>query len=410
MSDTVFGKQCREKYFSHIPKEITPVNHGAYGIVPTKVLEAHRDAMLAEAAFPDKYIHLDHPQNYKLALKLVASIIGADWRNLALVNSTTAAANCILRSQTIIKPGVTIAVTSQCFGSNLNTIKYLTDVHDVGVVTIDISPNLTESEILGRFKEAFVINSDIEFLHFELIPLTPAFKLPYEEIIKLSRQHGIKTIVDGAHSIGQIHLDFSNENFRPDFWFSNLHKWCYVPKGSCVIYVDPKFHGSIVPWPIQWGHDIPINENTLVDKFEFVNLKHYPIVAVIPTAIDVRKEMGGEHAINSYCSNLAEKVGKELSSAWGTRQVIYSPLLAMVNVELPLSPIKAEGSLYSFNHWMVEKMSTKGTYAPIFKLNNKWFVRLSCQVYNELDDFITAGSILLETIEEWNELHSAQST
>ncbi|KAG7195272.1 uncharacterized protein KQ657_003798 [Scheffersomyces spartinae] len=402
MSQVPFGKQNRAKFFSNISKDVIPVNHGAYGVVPDEVLEAHRKAMISEASFPDKYINLIHPQNYKKALQLVATVIGADWHNLALVNSTTAAANCVLRSQTLIKPGVTIAITSHCFGSNLNTIKYLNDVHDVKFVTINISPFMQPREILDQFREAFTGNTAIEFVHFELIPLAPPFMMPYKEILALSRQFGVKTIVDAAHSIGQIHLDFSDESCRPDIWFSNLHKWCYVPKGSCVMHVDPKHHGSLVPWPIQYGHDIPINENTLVDKFQYVNLKNYPIVAVIPTAIEVRKEMGGEEAINSYCSSLAENVGKELSNLWGTKKVIYSPQLAMVNIQLPVVPLDPLDPSNSMQLWMCEKMCSKGTFAPTFKVEGEWYVRFSCQVYNELEDFIKTGKILLDTINEWN--------
>lgn len=57
-----FGKKFREAYFN-IDKDVTPVNHGSYGLVPIPVQEAFLDHMKRDMAYPDRYIRQEQRQD-----------------------------------------------------------------------------------------------------------------------------------------------------------------------------------------------------------------------------------------------------------------------------------------------------------------------------------------------------------
>lgn len=57
---------------------------------------------------------------------------------------------------------------------------------------------------------------------FETITSVPAARFPFEKITKLCREREFFSVIDGAHGVGQIHLDLAE--LDPDFFVSNCHK------------------------------------------------------------------------------------------------------------------------------------------------------------------------------------------
>ena len=69
--------------------------------------------------------------------------------------------------------------------------------------------------------------------------------LPIEEIIKESKRLGILTIIDGAHTPGQIPLNISK--LDPDFYIGACHKWLCSPKGASFLYVKKELQDNMGP-------------------------------------------------------------------------------------------------------------------------------------------------------------------
>lgn len=75
--------------------------------------------------------------------------------------------------------------------------------------------------------------------------------MPVREICEMARSRGIETIVDGAHSFGQ--LDFKRDDLQCDYFGSSLHKWLYAPKGAGLLYVRKDKIPSV--WPLMASVD-----------------------------------------------------------------------------------------------------------------------------------------------------------
>ena len=110
------------------------------------------------------------------------------------------------------------------------------------------------------------------------ISSTPGVHMPWKEMVRICREEGVWSVIDGAHSIGQ-ELDINLSKANPDFWvsvgldicsysdpfrlltifiFQNCHKWLYVKRACAVLYV-PKRNQHIIksPIPTSYAYESP---------------------------------------------------------------------------------------------------------------------------------------------------------
>jgi selenocysteine lyase/cysteine desulfurase len=69
---------------------------------------------------------------------------------------------------------------------------------------------------------------------------------PVKRICRMAREHGIETIVDGAHAFA--HFPFTLADLDCDFYGTSLHKWLFAPHGTGFLYVRRSKIGRV--WPL----------------------------------------------------------------------------------------------------------------------------------------------------------------
>jgi selenocysteine lyase/cysteine desulfurase len=67
------------------------------------------------------------------------------------------------------------------------------------------------------------------------VTTTTGCVLPVREICRWAREHGLLSLVDGAHAVGMIPVDV--KQIGCDFYVSSPHKWLLAPKGCGLLYV-----------------------------------------------------------------------------------------------------------------------------------------------------------------------------
>ncbi|KAG1067336.1 hypothetical protein G6F42_026522 [Rhizopus arrhizus] len=149
----------------------------------------------------------------------------------------------------------------------------------------------------------------IKLAVIDAISAAPAVIFPYKEITKLVQENDILAMIDGAHTIGQIEVDI--RSFDPDFFFSNCHKWLFVPRGSCVLYVAQRNQGYIHPTTLTFAYKHhPDGSDTSTFKSEFIpptiDTSNYMCVE---EALKYRESLGGEEAIREYTHKIAVQGG-----------------------------------------------------------------------------------------------------
>ncbi|ODV80810.1 PLP-dependent transferase [Suhomyces tanzawaensis NRRL Y-17324] len=405
-----FGKPFREKYFTKLDPDIYPVNHGSYGVSPDPVSDAYIEAINFSARYPDRFYLTEHKKQYYEAVRVVSEFLKAEYGSLTIVDNATAAVNTVLRSYPFQK-GDKIAYSSTTYDSCNYTLQFLKN--RVGVELIEV-PTLYPSdddEIVAKWTKLFESEDRPKLALFDTIISQPCARVPFEKLTALCKQYGVLSLIDGAHSVGLIPIDL--ESLQPDFYCSNLHKWFYLPPGCCVLYADKKHHHVIHTMPISNMYlddsvelSPQLEATRFIDRFSFAGTKCYAHLAAIPKAIQFREEVcGGEEEIWNYCHGLAQKVAEYVSSKWNTSYLKHT-VTTMVNVEIPYQELGLDIDLLARNvgavtkFYLTKSLHEYKTHAPCIAHNGKLYVRFSCQIYNEFEDYVYASDKVYKIFQE----------
>ncbi|GEQ67685.1 hypothetical protein JCM33374_g1350 [Metschnikowia sp. JCM 33374] len=410
-----FGHSFKKHHFPASNNQFVPVNHGSYGLPPQCVIDKYIEAFYGDLASPDSFLRVKQPVQYLEGIQAVAELLNCSYKNLALVTNATSGVNTILRSLPFQK-GDKIALPSTTYGSCANTVKFLAESVGVIPVVVPLDYPMSDDDVVAKFEETFRQHK-IKLALFDTVVSMPGVRVPFVEISQLCKEYGVLSLVDGAHSIGLLPIDLGSQDFLPDFYVSNLHKWLSLPRGCAVLYVDPKHHRVIQTMPISHSfvsskaklqeNDV---ENLLVSKFTFVGSDTFASLACIPTAIKFRNEIcGGEDSIRDYCEGLARKVGQLTLEKWPGTQLFENPentlLTAMVTLSVPIKqysqtfdPTNADQIKRLLNFVGAHMIQNYQTFVPFAPHNDKVVIRFSAQVYNEISDYEYAISAAQNTL------------
>lgn len=409
-----FGHAFKKEHFPLSANSYNPVNHGSYGLPPQCVVDKYYQEICLDLASPDSYVLTKQPEEYVDSLKAIAKLLNCPYQRLALVPNATTGVNTVLRSYPF-KKGDKIAMPSTTYGACANTVRFLENKIGIEVVIVDLVYPLSDAEVVGAFKKAFETHN-VTLALFDTVVSMPGVKMPFKELARLCKTFGVLSLVDGAHGVGLIPLDFGD--FEPDFFVSNLHKWFGVPRANAVMYVDPKHFRTIQTLPISHSYVSPDAElssdeldNLLVLKFVFTGSKCFASVATIEESIRFRsEECGGEDAIRDYCFGLARDVGELAEKKWPGLKLIEneekSLATAMISAYVPLEDYSktfdaTNGAMVNeFRKFVSEyQIENFKSFLPFAAHGEKLVVRFSCQVYNELSDYEYAIDVARKAVE-----------
>ena len=411
MISVPFGKEFREKYFSKFDPNVVPVNHGSFGQTPDLIFDKYVEVLNKDYAHTDRFLRFEIYDAYVDAVKALGSFVNADYHNLAIVENATIGVNIILRSYPFEK-GDKIAIPSTVYGACGNTAKFLEKRYGIETVVVPLMYPMSDDEVVAKFKETFEKHHP-KLALFDTVSSHPGVAVPYKSLTKLCKEHNVLSLVDGAHSVGLIPIDL--EELKPDFYVSNLHKWCYVPRACAVLYIDPKHHNKIHTIPISHSYvddDVELNkadqENLLIDKFVFVGSNNCAPVFSIIDALNFRKnQCGGEDNIRHYCFTLAKQAGELISEKWNTsilENESETLTSAMVTVEVPLEKLGITFEEFRDDFDGITQESSRimvyeyNTLVPFAIHNDKVYARFSAQIYNDLSDYDYASEKFIDAL------------
>lgn len=129
----------------------------------------------------------------------------------------------------------------------------------------------------------------------------------------------------------------------------------------------------------------------------------------VTAALKFREDVGGEQAIMSYNHKLAVDGGIYLANVFGTEVLQDDDQIAnMIDVRLPID--NPDNPTIVGNFW-IDTLLTRfpQVFAPAYKHGGKWWVRVSAQIYNDLDDFETLADVYSTICAELNGSNSTSS-
>ncbi|KAJ3274944.1 hypothetical protein HDV01_001808 [Terramyces sp. JEL0728] len=334
--------------------------HGSYGLCPEVLLKCYREWSLDIESDPAVfYYRVLYPYLVR-SLWVLADFINTEPTNVFLVPNVEFGIASVLQKYTRVC----------CFDLSYQAVVNQLEKKNLSKIPL---PVLDRQAILDALTE-FLRNNKVELGIFEHTTSPTGILMPIKEIIEICASFGVKTLIDGAHGIGMIKLDF--KKVQPDYYTSNFHKWMSSPRGCAFLYVDPKH--TVNPLITSWGYKLgPWNE------FIWQGTNDYSAYLTIPLQIQLFKQLGYIERNN----NLAKWAGNILSRAWNTRTLV-NEYASMVTLILPPN----RGQEFDLHDALYEK----GIQVPVFLFRNVRVIRVSIHVYNDKNDVLVLGRTVLE--------------
>ncbi|CAK7899529.1 hypothetical protein CAAN3_04S06480 [[Candida] anglica] len=410
-----FGREFKAKYFSNLDPHVINVNHGALGATPDCILDEYCKSYKSSQTFFDKYLRYEQRYEYMTQLKEISTkeLLNCDFKNLAIVDSATAGVNTVLRSFPF-KSGDKIVFSTTTYGACKKLIQFLERRIQIQPIVVDIKYPASEEEVVAAYETKFQ-EPGIRMCLMDAVTSVPGARIPFEEITKLCRKYKILSLIDAAHGIGLLKISLLD--LKPDFFVTNLHKWFYVPKSCSVLYVNPEYHRVIQPLTISHQYsdeDVSLSTNELeqmrfFDAFQFTASRNKASIACITSAKKFRNETcGGEETIAKYCYELAWEAANHVTTkVWKGSSILNTKetATALINVEVPVQDLIPEVDINEIAPWLPqvehEICIDYNTFVPCFFYEGKVYIRFSCQIYNELDDYIYAANAVSETFKKF---------
>ncbi|KAJ5760960.1 hypothetical protein N7520_008116 [Penicillium odoratum] len=410
-------------------------NHGSYGTYPAVIRAELRKFQDQVEARPDWFIRYQYPKLLDISRNAMATYLNVPTSEVVFVKSATVAVNTVLRNL-VFGPNDMIIHFSTIFDGCGKTVQSVTETTPLKARNIECSSSMSHDDIVAKFvqtiQQATEEGFNVRIALFDTISSMPGVRMPFERLTEVCREHKILSCIDAAHGVGQISFDLGKLN--PDFFTSITHKWLYNPRGCSVFYVARR-NQHLIRTTIPTSHVLiskeqkdesssmsaqPGSKSTFEIMFQSTAITDDTPHLTIPAALEFRAHLpGGEEGILKYIRKMAFEGGNIVAQILGT-DVLGEPGTdktspcrmrdcAFANVRLPFLIEDSEAGATEAVQWPVLSISQAKKLAPrlqehiitdhsvavaLFVYDSALWIRLSGQIYLELDDFRWLGELL----------------
>ena len=229
------------------------VNHGSFGSCPAPVLAAQHAWTDRLERQPILFLDRELPGLLAAARAEIGRLVGADPDDLAFLANATSGVNTVISSLGL-GPDDEVLTTDHEYNAVLNVLHEASARSGVGVVIATVpfpidSPEVVVDAVLSR------VTPRTRLAVLSHITSPTAVVFPIERLVSELAERGVDTLVDAAHSPGQVPVDLST--MAAAYWAGNGHKWLCAPKGTAVLWVRPDRQEPIRPLVISHGANDP---------------------------------------------------------------------------------------------------------------------------------------------------------
>ncbi|KXN66492.1 PLP-dependent transferase [Conidiobolus coronatus NRRL 28638] len=376
-----------------ISDELTHLNAGSYGVVPKYVRSARIEWLDKIESHPDLYVNDNITQLIKETIEPLADYIGANANDVVYVENTTVGVCNILESIGL-KAGNVILITTVTYVGFRHTLRKFKETIGIEVVEVEFD-FLSDDALVKAFEDTInQIESQgkkVKLAIIDAITSLPAIIQPYERITKLVQERGGLALVDAAHAFGHIKLNI--EQLKPDFLITNIHKWGFGYRGQALLYVNPIHHEKIENMITTYGY----KANTLHKKFQWPGPIDFSKWYSSKSVLDYRKSIGGDSEVYKYNHTLAVLGGEKVAQILGTK--VYGErdqLGYMTNILLPVKTEVEPNFPKLLEQFILKNYDIR---LRAFSFKNQYYLRLSAQLFLNLEDFEKVGNVVKEVLD-----------
>jgi isopenicillin-N epimerase len=381
-----FGRVRRADF--HLAEGVAHLNHGSFGATPRVVLKAAQAFRLRMEADGTAFFRDALPGLVRGAAQRVAGFLGGRTEDWAFVENATEGLNAIIASLRL-QPGDDLLCLSQTYGAIANTLRYHAERAGAEVVSVPVPVPFTGREpLLAAIAAA--IRPRTRLALFDHITSAGAAVLPVREMAALCRARGVLVAIDGAHAPGQVPLDVPALDV--DWYVGNLHKWAFAAKGTAVLWCAPQ--RQEVLHPVAISHYLG---QGFTAEFDYSGTRDNSAWLAAPAALDYLAQLDPQ-TVRAHNNALAREAGEILRDAWDS-EIAAAPAYgaAMASVRLP----DTKGADRALTREIARRLTERhGITVNVMALDDSLWVRVSAQVYNEIDEYRPLAEIAPRVLRE----------
>jgi isopenicillin-N epimerase len=383
--------------------EVAYLNHGSFGACPKAVLaELHRMQIELERE-PVTFLSREASGRLQAARRSLGEFVGANPDELAYLPNVTVAINSVLRSLPL-RPGDELIVSNHEYNASRNVLDYVAQKTQSRVVVVEIPFPIEGPEVaIERMREAITPRTRLAMV--DHVTSATGLLMPLAELIALFHEHEVEVLVDGAHAPGMIPLDL--EALAPDYYAANCHKWICSPKGAGFLYVRPELQAQVRPAVISHGANAGLVGNARFRaEFEWTGTRDITPWLCVPKAISYLDSLlpGGFGEVMTRNHDLVVEGRALIAAALGVELPCPDDMLgSLAALHLPESSgFEAEiaTSALSLNPLQEALFDRYKIEVPVLSCpeSGRAMLRISAQLYNELDDYERLARALRELL------------
>ena len=369
------------------------LNHGSFGATPKPVLEAYQNWQFRLEKQPVRFLGREINELLLEARRVLGRYLNTAADNLVFIPNATHGANIIARSLHLT-PNDEVLTTNHEYGACDYAWEFACQKRVVRYIRQPVSlPTHTEEQILEQFWEG--VSPRTKVIYLSHITSPTALRLPVQQICKRAKENDILTVVDAAHSPGQIPVDL--QDIGADVVFGNCHKWMLSPKGAGFLYVRRETQHMIEPLIVSWGYHANAEIATgsqFIDYLQWTGTHDPSAYLSVPAAIRFMQENAWDK-VQQECHGLLRNAIERICELV-EKKPLY-PLDSNFYAQMGIAPL-SNSDLRLLKRRLYDEYKVE---VPLIQWEDKQFIRISVQGYNtqgDIDRLVGALEVLLPEV------------
>jgi isopenicillin-N epimerase len=391
VSSARFGHALRPEW--PLDPAIVYLNHGTVGVAPRAVLEAQ--TAIRDRIETNPSLHVlrevvpmlggeERHGTLRAAAERVAAFFGARGDDLVFVDNDTTGVNAVLRSFDL-RAGDDVLVMDTTYGGVRQAARYACRRAGASMVAAEHPCPIREpGEVLAAVERAITPRTRLAIL--DHIVSETGVAMPIRDLVGVCRERspGVRVLVDGAHVPGQLALDLPA--IGADWYAANLHKWAFAPRSCGMLWAAPDAQADLHPAVVSWNLD-----GGFTQEFDWTGTRDPSAFLAAPAGLAFLERLGFA-AARAYNHDLLWRGVRLL----GERLARWAP----DEEWLPIAPESMSGAMTAVRLPAVLGRDAAASRAvrdallfehsievQVIAWHERLWMRVSVQVYNELDDF-----------------------
>jgi len=367
------------------------LNHGSFGACPRPVFERYQQWQLELERQPVEFLARERrfPGRMRQARAALADFVGAGRDDLVFVPNATTGLNVIARSLAL-EPGDCIVTSDHEYGALDRTWRFICEKTGARYLRQSVPLPLESAEqVVEAIWSGVTDRTRVLFLSH--MTSSTALIFPVAELVRRAREAGIITVIDGAHAPGHLSLDLNA--LRADFYVGNCHKWLLAPKGAAFLHASREAQKLLEPLVVSFGwHSDDPGASRFVDEHEYTGTRDPAAYLSVPVAIEFRDRHDWPAQMDR-CHELVCAARDTIGRLTGLPPICPDSRDWFVQMHsIPLPPCDAPRLQIALRERYTIEI-------PIIEWNDRVFVRVSGQAYNNEEDMTALAVALRELLD-----------